>query len=207
MKFNIKINGIAVSREIPNAWHLVTFRQFLKLAECGDDMSKVIGVFTGLDPELLRKADIKNYDVLMSCISFMKSEMNMIIPSACLGMKVPSDIESEAIARYADVQSIVQQFKEGESNIVHYPLIAATYITPSPYDFKQAEQLAERLLDAPCAEVMAIGNFTLRKLIASRNGTLNSSHLEGTLRNRLKRGIVLWLNRLAFSIRYHSLRR
>lgn len=209
MKFKITLNGVTVEREIPNAWHLVTFDQFVKLAKAQDNMAEIISVFTGIDPEVVAKAEIKNFSVLMSCLSFMQTEMNLLMPSEINGMKVPKDIESEAIARYADIQEIVKKFNPDDksANLEHYPAIVGTYLAPSPYDYKQAEEIAKTLLNAPCQEVVAIANFTLLKLIASRSGMLNSSHLEGTLRNRLKRVIRLWLNRLAFTIRYNTWRR
>lgn len=209
MKFNIKINEEAVSREIPNAWHMVTFRQSIALFRAGEDIEKIISVFTGIDPEVIKTAKIKNFNVLMSCLSFLKKPMNMVMPSTCLGIKVPDNIEEEAVSRYADIQAVASKFTEEDriGNIEQYPIIAATYLTPSPYNYKEAEKLAERLWDAPCVEVMAIANFTLVRLIESRSGTLNSSHLAGTLRNRLRQATINWLNRLAFTIRYGTWKR
>lgn len=208
MKFNIKINGSSVSKNIPTAWHEVTWDQFVELSKCMDDHVKIISVFTGIDVETLKKASIKNYDVLLSCLSFLNKEMNLIMPSTILYLKVPANIEEEAAARYGDIQEILQKFTEDKiDNIEHYPLIVSTYVTPSPYDWKEAEKLSERLKEAPCVEVMAIANFTLARLVASKNGMLNHSHLEGTLRNRLRLATLNWLNRLAFSIRYGTWRR
>jgi hypothetical protein len=204
MKFNIKINGKSLTKEIPNAWHLLSWGNFLKIAECGEDQTKIISALTDIDVETLKTASIKNYDVLLSCLNFLGKEMNLILPATCNGLRVPNNIEEEAAARYGDIQEIIQKFDPVDriANLKHYSLIAATYLVQSPYDYKNAEKLSEELNNAPCQEVMAIANFTLARLAASRNGMLNHSHLEGTLRNRLKRAILRWLTRLAFSIRY-----
>ncbi|MFS6709267.1 hypothetical protein WHJ98_14600, partial [Staphylococcus aureus] len=120
------------------------------------------------------------------------------------GLKVPRDIEAEAAARYGDIQEIIAKFKEGEdiANLSNYPLIVGTYLSPSPYNFKEAEQIAERLWDAPCGEVMAIGNFTLTKFSLSRRTTPNSFRLAVTLLNRWRQDMTDFINRLAFSILY-----
>lgn len=214
MKFTVKpkkdgVDQEPISVDIPNAWHLVTWRQFVALSKAGSDQCKIIEAVTGIDSETIRAASIKNFDVLISCLSFMTTEMNLIMPSTILGYKVPTNLEDEAAARFGDVQEIAQKFKEDDKigNLEYYPLIAATYIVPSPYNFKEADKLAERLQDAPCSEVMAIGNFTLLKLMKSSSGMLNSSHLEGTLRNRLRRATINWLQRLAFRIRYATWKR
>jgi hypothetical protein len=209
MIFNIGLNGVIVSRDIPEGWHKMNFRQFIDVAKAGNDMNKVISVLTGVDEETLKKAKIKNFDVLLSTLSFMQKPVNQIMPSAILGLTVPKNMEDEAAARYGDLTEITSKFLKDDNigNLEYYPKIVATYVTPSPYNFKEADKLATQLFDAPCTEVLAIGNFTLLRLTASRNGMLNSSHLEGTLRNRLKRAILLWLNRLAFSIRYGTWKR
>lgn len=198
----IKINGQA--KEIPTTWSQVTFRQFIRLADAKDDTIKIISIFTDIDEETIRTAQIKNFDLLVTMLSFMKVEMKMLIPYMVMGLKVPRDIEEEAAARYGDLQEIIAKFKEGDdvANLSNYPLIVATYLTPSPYDFKEAEQIAERLWDAPCGEVMAIGNFTLRKFSISKSTTPSSFRLVGTLLSRLKQAMTDFINRLVFSILY-----
>lgn len=203
MKFNIKLNGVSVSKDIPNTWPQVNWEQFTKLSRAGEDMAKIVSVFTDIDVETLKIAKIKDYDVLLSQLAFLANPMSQIVPSTILGYKVPKNMEEEAAARYGDIQEILQKFTDDKiENIKHYPLIVATYITPSPYNWKEAEKLALELEKAPCSEVMATGNFILMRLAASRNGMLKVSHLEDTPLNRLRQATLLWLNRLAFSIRY-----
>lgn len=205
MKFKISLNGVTVEKEIPNAWHLVSFDQFLKVANAGSDVSKIISVFTGIEPDLLQKAQIKNFDVLLACLAFLQTEMNLTMPSEINGMKVPKDIESEAIARYADIQEVVKKFDPENKiwNLEYYPIIVATYLAPSPYDYKKAEEIAQTLYNAPCQEVVAISNFTLQKLLRSKNATLSNYPQAVTRLSKWKQDISLWLNRLAFTIRYN----
>jgi hypothetical protein len=209
MKFNIELNGVKVSKEIPETWHHVSFRKFLETAKHKGDLNGIISTFTDIPLDTLKQARIKNFDVLLSCLAFMQKPVDQLMPSTICGLPVPKSLEDEAAARYGDLQEITKQFIKDDdiANLQHYPLIVATYVTPSPYDCKEAETLAEQIWEAPCGEVLAIGNFTLLRLLASRSGMLNSSHLEGTLKNRLRRATINWLTRLAFSIRYGTWKR
>ena len=203
MKTIITLNGVKVTKDIPTTWHGVTFRNLIGLINAGEDAAKIISVFTEIDPETIKKASIKNFDVLVSLLAFRNKEMDLVIPNFILGHNVPRFLEDEAAARYADLQDIIAKFKEGDNinNLSLYPLIVATYVTRSPYDFKNAEALTERLWNAPCMEVMAIGNFTLLKFRASKDGMLNSYHREDTPLNRLRQAMINYIRRLAFSIR------
>lgn len=209
MKFDIILNGVKVSKDIPTGWHQVSFRKFIEISKHGNNFNGIISVVTDVPHETLQKAKIKNFDVLLSCLSFMQKPVDQLMPSTILNLPVPKALEDEAAARYGDLQGITNQFVKDDNigNMAHYPLIVATYVTKSPYDCKEAEILAEQIWDAPCGEVLAIGNFTLLRLLASKNGMLNSSHLEGTLKNRLRRGMINLLTRLAFSIRYGTWKR
>lgn len=209
MKFNIVLNGVTVSKDIPTGWHQVSFRKLIKISKHGNNFNGIISVLTDIPEETLNKAKIKNFDVLLSCLAFMQKPVDQLMPSTICGLSVPKSLEDEAAARYGDLQGITKQFVKDDNigNLAYYPLIVATYVTKSPYDCKEAETLAEQIFDAPCGEVLAIGNFTLLRLLGSRSGMLNSSHLEGTLKNRLRRATINWLTRLAFSIRYGTWKR
>lgn len=209
MKFDIILNNVKVSKDIPTGWHQVSYRKFMATAKSKGDFNGIISAFTDVPVETLAKAKIKNFDVLLSCLAFMSTPVDQLMPSTICGLPVPKSLEDEAAGRYGDLMGITKQFVKDDDivNLQHYPLIVATYVTKSPYSDKEADLLAEQLWEAPCGEVLAIGNFTLLRLHASRNGMLNSSHLEGTLKNRLRRGMINWLTRLDFSIRYGTWKR
>jgi len=204
MKFNIKLNGVTVSKNIPATWHEVTWLHFLKLSKAGGDISEIISVFTDIDAATIKSAQIKNFDTLVSCLNFLQKPMNIIVPSVIQGLRVPMNIEDEAAARYGDLQEITEKFKPDDKtgNLEYYPLIVATYLTPSPYNFKEAEQLAERLKTASSVEVLATGNFILTRYQKARSGTMNNSPKGDTIATRLRQAIRHWLNRLGFSILY-----
>lgn len=207
MKFDIILNGVKVSKDIPTGWDQVSFRRFLKIT--GKDFNGIISTLTDVPEETLKQAKIKNFDVLLSCLAFMNKPVDQLMPSTICGLPVPRSLEDEAAGRYGYLQDITQKFVKDDNigNLSYYPAIVAIFVTKSPYKEKEADALAEQIWDAPCGEVLAIGNFTLMRLHASKSGMLNSSHLEGTLKNRFRRATINWLTRLAFSIRYGTWKR
>jgi hypothetical protein len=209
MKFNIKLNGVTVEKEIPNAYHLLPWSKLLKIYEVSKEPVKeqeaaIISILTDVPRETIQMAHIKNYDVLMSCLAFLQNEMPFMMPTTILDMPVPKNIEDEAAARYGDIQEIIGRFKEGDKlgNLAYYPEIVSRYVSPSPYDWRQADEIAKQLQDAPCSEVMAIGNFTLTRYHASRSGTLKIYPQEDTRLSRWRQVILIWLKSLDSSIRF-----
>lgn len=202
-----RINGEV--KEIPTTWSQVSFRKFVRLADAKDDMIKIISVFTDIPEDIIRTAQIKNFDLLVTMLGFMKVEIKMNLPYTILGLKVPQNIEAEAAARYGDIQEIIAKFKEGDdvSNLSNYPLIVATYLAPSPYNFQEAEQIAERLWDAPCGEVMATGNFILRKFSLSKRTIPSNFLLVVILLSKWRRAMTDSIRRLVFPILYGIWRR
>lgn len=204
MKTELTLNRVKIVKELPETWDKVSFATFKKLAECGNDMVKKLALFTGVDEVTLRKAEIKNLDLLMDTLAFTNSEPAYELPKEVLGYRIPDNLEVENIARYADLQKIIDENKE---NVLDkYPLIVATYVV-NPYDFMEAEKLASKFEDAPCWEVMAIGNFTLVKSLGSRAITQRLFPQVATRLRKLRRGIRNWLLRLVFTIRYYSWKR
>jgi hypothetical protein len=209
MKFNnIIINGEKVSKEIPEAYHLLSWRKFISVAYCdkypvNERQSRIISALTDIPFEDILSAKIKNFDVFLSCISFLQYEMTLIIPTTIQKYPVPTNIEDEAAARYGDIQEIINRFGENKlKNVELYPEIVSRYICPSPYDWKIADKIALELQEAPCSEVMAIGNFTLTRLAASKNGILKTFPREATRLSKWKQVILIWLKSLDSSIRF-----
>jgi hypothetical protein len=206
MTVHITLNGVKVTKDIPESWDKVTFRQSLQLT--GKDKVFALSLFTGIDLDTLNKARVHNSLAVMEILGFLDREIEYSIPSEIMGYKIPHDLESESVAQYADINEIVSKFDKDDpiKNVEQYPLIVATYCV-SPYDFKEAEKIAEKLFDAPCTEVMAIGNFTLARLLALKLNIPNPFPRAGTPPNRLKRVMRNWLYRLDFTRRYFSWRK
>lgn len=194
--------------DIPTSWLQVTFRQFCGLADCKGDLIKIVALFTKLDEELIRKAQIHNLNHVTACLSFLTSELKYVVPSTILGIKIPTNLETESIAQYSDLQTVIGSFKQEDSrfNYSQFPLIVATYAV-DPYDFEKAEKMQNIFYDAPCTEVLAVGNFTLAKLGALSQGILPTCPQGDTLVNRLRLALGDWLKNLVSILRYYLWKR
>lgn len=202
------LNGVRIEKDVPECWEKVSFRQYIDLIKAGDDFVKQVAILTGLDEAVLVKAEITNFAALREIIKFVYVEMVPVIPKVLLGAPIPADLETGSIAQYVDVQEIAKKFVKDDNigNLEHYPLIVATYCV-KPYDYKEAEKLAPSIFNAPCSEVMAIANFTLAKLIASKLNIQIPSLQAVTPLSKLRRVMRSWLYRLDFTIRYYSWKR
>lgn len=217
MKVTITLDSSTFEKNIPIRWTEVTFRQAIELNKIQrqkGDIKNIIALFTGLDPEIFRVAIVHNLDRVIARLQFVYKEMPQEVPKTCLGYPVVQDLESKCVAQAADVMEIMGSFKEDTptENLMQYPLICATYISPEwflnkEYDFKQAEKVAEKFFDAPCTEVMAIGNFTWAKYVAWKSGIPIISRSGATRKNKLRQGMINWLVTLAFTIRFYLWKR
>jgi hypothetical protein len=205
MKIEIQLNGTKQEKEIPTKWEEVSFQKFLKLTTCGDDTVKIISLFTDIDEETLKKAKISNLESLITLLGFLKTEMNLNIPDTCQGYKIPKNLEFETIGQYQDLKAEALILSQTNS-FDQYALFCAIYAT-NPYDYKKAEELKSVFMDAPCTEVMAIGNFTLAKLAELTTGIKAKSLLPNIHRKKFWQGLTDWLRSLVFIARYYIWRR
>lgn len=205
MKIEIQINGTKQEKEIPTKWEEVSFQKFLKLTTCGDDTVKIISLFTDIDEETLKKAKISNLESLITLLGFLKTEMNLTIPDTCQGYKIPKNLEFETIGQYQDLKAEALILSQTNS-FDQYALFCAIYAT-NPYDYKKAEELKSVFMDAPCTEVMAIGNFTLAKLAELTTGIKAKSLLPNIHRKKFLQGLIDWLRSLVFIARYYTWRK
>ena len=202
MKITIELNGVKVTKDIPTMWKEVTFGQFLKLSECANDTSQILSLFTGIDKDLLNNAKIENLEAIISILSFLKTDMSLSVPDTCMGYKIPKNLEFETIGQYEDLKLEALQMKAFDK----YALFCAIYAVKE-YDYKKAEELAPVFMDAPCEEVMAIGNFTLLKLTELTSGMPVKWPPRNTLMRRLWLGFNAYRRSLAFTARYYIWKR
>lgn len=202
MIFNAELNGVKFKKEIPTDWDQVTFRQFLKLQDNKD--LTALSVFTGLDPETLKKAKIKNFDDVIRALSFTNYPPDLLkLPKSILGHPVRQDLGFEPFGRYTDIKDIIEKEQPNGNIINHYPLMASIYTMGGEYKFYEAQNNAEQFQEAPCTEVLALGNFLLMRLIGLKNTNRKTSQNRPTLLKKLRLVFLLWRARLAFTLRYY----
>lgn len=202
MKVTIELNGVQLEKEIPIKWSEVTFKQFLKIYKM-KELSEMLALFLDIEEDVLKKARIHNLEVILTLLSFVKKDMKLNIPETCMGYKIPENLEFETIGQFEDLkleaQTIVDSFEK-------YALFCGIYAS-NPYDYKKAEELKEVFMNAPCEEVMAIGNFTLLKLVELMNGTPRKSPPRLTPMKRFKLALTAWLRNLVFTVRFYIWKR
>jgi hypothetical protein len=201
MKVEITLNRIKVTKNIPLSWKEVTFEQFIKLAEARQDFAAILSVFTDIEPETLRKAQITNLPLIMDALSFIdKQPLDTTIPDSILGYKLPKNLEAETIAQFEDLKLEAMEVKD--KGLSKYTVITAIYLV-NPYDYNQAVELSSQLLKAPCEEVVAIGNFTLTRLIDWKKFGLKNILKPPSLMKKLRLAMTAYLARLVFTVRYY----
>jgi len=208
MKVTIELNRVKVTKDIPISWDQVNFGQFLELSEAGKDIAKILSVFTGVEAETIRKAKIHNLDSILKVISFIEKEnINSKIPDEILGHKIPQNLQFESIGQFEDLKLEAAKIKDNtKESLMAYTKFCAIYAT-NPYDYKEAEKLAPTFLGAPCGEVVAIGNFTLLKLIESNDITLSKALQQRLHPKKWKLALIAWLARLGFTVRFYLWKR
>lgn len=173
MKVTIILNKQEYIRDVPTSWDQVTFKEFLALDSCGQDIVKVIALFTGIDYEQLKVAKIKNMDTVIATLGFLNKPIEPVDPlsiKTILGYPLPKDLEFEQVQMYLDLKNYVSEAQKltPVEQLERYTLYVAVYTCShwkGNYDWKYAEELAPVFLKAPAVEVLALGNFTLLRLI------------------------------------------
>lgn len=216
MKFQVSLNGKVEDREIPSSWSQVTFKTYLDIMGLlANEPSKILAVLTGIEEDTLNRSKIIGLDAVLKALSFMRAEpMDFTIPKTILGYSVPKDLNWETTGQFKDCQMIANSLKpvgnvlsrEDQEKYIH---IVAIYAMPNYLDAKAEEQeeFAKKFHEAPCEEVLAIGNFTLLKLIGL-NLNIKSDPVSkiGPLR-RLRQAFKIWRLNTAFAFRYAVLQR
>ena len=207
MKSTLTLNGVKKTVELPVCWEEVKFGQLLGYNKA-KDAAEVLSVFTGIDADTIRKAKIPQLETLLAVLSFLRNQqIDYTLPKEILGYKIKDNLEIEEIQRYADLEAIIKEFKDGDpSNLEKYPLMVSTYVV-EPYNFKDAENMAPTFLDAPAMEVLAVGNF-MQVNMRVLNAIMPIIVRLGALpRNNWRQGMRNYISRLAFSVSLYFLKR
>lgn len=207
MRISMTMNGVKIQKEIPTSWKDVSFKNFLQLAKCQSITDK-LSLFTGIESSTLLKAKINNLDSIIKILSFTEQSPQVDqIPETIQGHKMPKNLELEEIGRFEDLKLEAAKIKADDPDSVDvYAMFCAIYALEE-YDYDKAKELKDVFLNAPCEEVMAVGNFTLVKLIGLNNpGLLRTPKPTSRLRS-WRLAIKGWLSRLAFTARYYSWKR
>lgn len=212
MKATILINSKENIREIPTAWEQVTFKTFLDLDKCGQDIVKVIALLTQIDYDILRQSKIVNMDQVIAVLGFLNKPAVPVIPKTLLGYKIPKGLEFEQVQMYVDLKNYVTESQKLSpmEQLERYTLYCAVYACMEKhgkYDWELAEQMKDEFLKAPCTEVLGIGNFTLLKLIGLNLSIDQNSRKVISRLKRLRLVLEGWRIRMVSRLRWIILSR
>lgn len=203
------LNGVKTIKSIPTRWSEITFEMFLKLDGCKDD-AHIFALFTGISVETIRKVKIKNVDSVLALLSFLRTNPDPTpIPDEILGYPIPKDLAFETIGQYEDLKDSLKTERNGIDKLRQYPLYCAVYACShkhGEYDWQKAEAMAHEFLKAPAVEVLAIGNFTLAKLIALMKGTTPDFLMQAVHRKKSRPVLRGWHSSLASIRRFFTWR-
>jgi hypothetical protein len=104
---------------------------------------------------------------------------------------IPKNLEFETIGQFQDLKAEAVQIKDAKS-FDKYALFCAIYAT-NPYDYQEAEKLVPTFINAPCEEVMAIGNFILLKLAELMTGIQSKSQSPSIPMKKYWLVLTVWL--------------
>lgn len=209
MKVTITLNKHTIHRDIPLSWEQVTFGDFLKLDDCGQDIVKLMALFWRLDYEQLKKAKITGFDAVVAALGFLNKQMHVPEIKSIKelhGYKLPQNLEFEEVQQYLDLKACVAEAKDLTpiKQLEKYTLYCAVYACKQwkgSYSIEAAEALAPVFLNAPCTEVMAVGNFTLLRLIGLNVHTRIDSRKAVSLVKKYKLALKGWVMRTGYRLR------
>lgn len=201
MKIRIDTNGKKNEVDLPVSWDEVTFQQFLDLSSSGNDYANVISILTKIDLQTLKQAKISNLDSVISLIGFLKTAADPVIPKTILGYPVPKDLGLETIAQFEDMKTEMASVESNtiQAHLMKYPTYCAIYAC-NPYDWQKAEEMSKEFFNAPCREVIGIGNFTLAKLVALTTSTGQDFQKPSILKKKSGQVLIFWLRHLGFML-------
>lgn len=212
VKITIVLNGVKVHREIPTSWDQVTYGQFLQLSECLDSPVKILTVFTGIQEDILSKAMITGLDSIIAVLGFLRTEAPQILPRTILGYQLPADVGLETLDQYTDLKDDLDKSGDlkGIEALQKYTLYCAIYACRPKhgrYDWDLAEAMAPEFLNAPAPEVLAIGNFTLAKLIGLNLNIDPASRKKITRWKKFRLVLKVWLKSIRITERLNPWRK
>jgi hypothetical protein len=207
IKIKITISSLTYEKDIPTSWDEVTYRQFLEMYDCGEDYAKLISLFTGIEVEKLRKAKIFNFDKVLEILQFLSTKPADAVPPKILKYTIPKNLEFETIGQFEDLKKEIENSKSLSpfEQMQRYPLYCATYACSQEfgeYDWRHAERIAPYFLNAPALEVLAVGNFTLVKLIGLKFSIKTDFQRPLTPLQRWTLVFRLWVKRMVSSVHW-----
>jgi hypothetical protein len=188
------LNGEPI--KIIDSWEKTTLAQYLRIMKCKNDTAELLSIITGLEYELLKKANIKGLDKLLFAASFINTAP--VIPTKVEkigGFKLPLnhkgifDIQFESLAQFEDMRTVMDatDTKSPVAITESYAKYCAFYVQKlrdGEYDGGKALAMLDEIHTYPALEVIAAGSFFLVRLWSLLRGTQATSQSSAPSRKK-----------------------
>lgn len=188
--------------QFPTCWDDLTFKQYLATFHV-ERQVQAISLFTGIDEDILKKAQIPGVDVLVEATKFIWSAPNFKDKYEKIGpypwpvnKKGIFDIQIESLGQFEDMRLIMnQKIEEAVETervirfVEKYPKYIAIYlqkIRDKEYDHNKAMEMAEEIMSYPAGEVVTLGSFFILRLRSLLPGTGVASQTSPPIRKKSK---------------------
>lgn len=191
-----KINGNKYL--IPTCWPDVNYRNYIALLDC-KNLLDYIALFTGIDKEILLKAELKNLEVIAQSLSFLTVQPQFEAgPTKMVGPHVlPRDVTIESLGQFEDLRGLLAKAPLNIETVENVKLLydlqleaCAIYcqkVKYGSYDYTKVAEVKEELKEFSCIEVVQTGAFFLFKPLNTSTPIQKRSR---NIRQRLKKLIV-----------------
>lgn len=178
-----KLNSKMVN--LPSSWDDLTLNQYLHVMSFKDDYIQIIGLFTGIDSEVLRNGQILGLDQVLNALSFLSKAPEF--EGSCLQVgkyelpinhKGQFNIQFESLGQFEDMRQVMKGIKDVVTLTEAYPKFVAIYlqkIRDKEYSHGSAMEMVEEVKAMPAKEVITLGSFFYVRLTSLLSGIKNSS--------------------------------
>jgi hypothetical protein len=178
-----KLNGQPI--QMASSWEDLTMGQYLRLLNAGDDFLQLVSILSGIDYEILKKAEIIGLESVIQCTKFIGTKPDFGGTCDKVGSyplpkndKGQFNIQLESLAQFEDMRAVTKTLTNTKAITEAFPRITAIYlqkIKDGSYSPERVNLMEAEVMDMPAKEVMITGGFFLLKLRSLLNGTAPTS--------------------------------
>lgn len=191
-----KINGKKV--QVCSTWNDLTLNQYLQVQKLKDDFLQLVSICSGLDYEILKKAEIVGLESVIESVKFVSKPPE--IPSSVskigkytipLDSKGQFNIQYKRLDQFEDMRKIMSGCKDIGSITEAYPQFVAIYLQPirdGEYNYSKAMAMVDEVRELPALPVISLGSFFLIRLLSLSSGTAKTSQNTAQSQKKLKPG-------------------
>lgn len=191
-----KLNGKPL--KIASSWLDPTFVQYVQFLKSKGSTAEAISIFTGVDIEVIKKADFTGLDTVLEALSFLKVPYVFEKATPTVGKyKLPLNskgefnIQFESLGQFEDMRSTMIKTKDHDAValVESYAKFVAIYvqkIRDKEYSFDKAMAMVPEVYTMPAHEVITTGGFFFAKLLTLLTGKQKTSRKASTPRKKFK---------------------